>query len=102
LAYTQVVYDALRAMGFLRDKAESPATFLARAERSGLLPVSLRDFAAAQNLMFYGHAVPYAEETAQARETFRALYRGMTLLQKARFQLRRICLPAALRGEITK
>ncbi len=102
LAYTQAVYDALRAMGFIRDKAESPAHFLARAERSGMLPISLREFAAAQNLMFYGHAAPYAEETAQARENFRGLYRGLSLWQKVIFQLRRICLPAALRGEIAK
>ena len=102
LAYTQAVYDALRAMGFLRDKAESPAAFLARAERSGMLPVSLREFAAAQNLMFYGHAAPYAEETLQARDTFRALYRGLAPGQKALFQLRRICLPAVLRGEIAR
>ena len=65
-------------------------------------PFSMQQLADAENLMFYGHAAPYAEETAQARETFRGLYRGLSLWQKAIFQLRRICLPAVLRGEIAK
>ena len=43
-----------------------------------------------------------AEETAQAREIFLALYEKLNLRQKAAFQLRRVCLPASLRQNIVK
>jgi len=96
LVYTQASYDALRSHGFIRDAAETPAAFAARMDEQRRLPLSLEPFAAAQNLMFYGHAAPYEEETAQARRTYAALYRTLPLWRKLHFQLRRICLPARL------
>ena len=65
-------------------------------DASRRLPISLEAFAEAQNLMFYGHAVPYAEETAQIRRTYAALYRALPAGRKLIFHLRRICLPARL------
>ncbi|MBR6668634.1 MAG: hypothetical protein IKL25_09780 [Clostridia bacterium] len=102
MAYTQAAHDALHQMGFSREKSETPATLFVRADASGRLPLSLQKMAEAQSLMFYGHAEPYAEEIAQARDVFRGLYSAMIPRQKMLFQLRRIILPAALRGEITK
>ncbi len=91
LVYAQATHDALRCRGLVRGKAESPATFFARTARSG---IDLSALAAAENLMFYGHAAPYAEETAAARESFRFVHWGLNGWQKLRFQLQRICLPA--------
>ena len=96
MVYTQAVYDVLRSNGFLRDAAETPAAFAARVDASCRLPISLEAFAEAQNLMFYGHAAPYAEETAQIRRIYAALYRALPAGRKLIFHLRRICLPARL------
>ncbi len=101
LVYTQAAYDALRSHGYVRDAAETPAAFAARVDALRQLPMSLEPFAAAQNLMFYGHAAPYEEETAQARRTYAALYRALPLWRKLHFHLRRICLPARL-SDITR
>lgn len=92
MVYTQAAHDALRRRGFVRGKAESPGAFFARVKASGQVNIPLQGLSDAENLMFYGHAAPYAEETAQARETFRALYKGLNLGQKALFHLAR-CLP---------
>ena len=97
LVYTQASYDVLRCQGFVREKTETPSLFLARAEGSGKLPISLRGLADAQNLMFYGHASPFEEEVAQARENFRALYAPLNVWQKGLFQLQRVFLPSKLR-----
>lgn len=101
LVYVQATHDALRRRGLIRDKAETPAAFVARAARSGLDRASLQQLAGAENLMFYGHAAPYAEETAQARDAFRAVYGRLTTWQKLLFQLQRVCLPAS-RFDVTK
>ena len=101
MVYTQAAYDALRSYGFIRDEAETPAAFAARADAARCLPLSLEPFADAQNLMFYGHAAPYEEETAQARSTYATLYRALPTWRKLHFQLRRICLPARL-SDITR
>ena len=92
LVYTQATHDALRRYGLIRGRAETPAAFFQRVEASGKLPVSLRVLAEAENLMFYGHAAPYAEETAQARQCFQVVYRPLKGWQKLLFQLQR-CLP---------
>lgn len=101
LAYAQATHDALRRCGFVRDKAETPAAFFGRVEARAGLPVSLLSLASAENLMFYGHAAPYAEETAQAHECFRSVYGSLKWWQKLIFQLQRICLPAS-RFDITR
>ena len=101
LAYTQAAYDALRSHGYIRDSAETPAAFAARVDAHQRLPLSLEPFAAALNLMFYGHAAPYEEETAQARRTYAALYRALPFWRKLHFQLRRIFLPARF-SDITR
>lgn len=94
LVYAQATNDALRRHGFVRDPAETPAAFLQRAAASGRMPDTLVALAEAQNLMFYGHAAPYAEETAQARACFKAVYGALKGRQKLLFQLQRRCLPA--------
>ncbi|MGN1367282.1 MAG: DUF4129 domain-containing transglutaminase family protein [Aristaeellaceae bacterium] len=94
LVYAQATNDALRRHGFVRDPAETPAAFLHRAAASGRMPDALVALAEAQNLMFYGHVAPYAEETAQARACFKAVYGALKGRQKLLFQLQRMCLPA--------
>ena len=101
LVYTQAVHDALRWHGFVRDKAETPAAFFGRIAVHGWKAAPLQALAQAENLMFYGHAAPYAEETAQARRCFRMIYGALKWWQKLLFQLQRICLPAS-RFDITK
>ncbi len=91
LVYAQATHDALRCKGFVRGKAETPTAFFVRAAQIG---VNLTSLAQAENLMFYGHAMPYAEETAEARRCYLAIHRTMSLWQKLRFQLERICLSA--------
>ena len=76
-------------MGLRRGREESPSAFIRRAEQTGRLPIPLDKLADAQNLMFYGHAAPYPEETDQARKTFRSLYRALTPWQKVLFHLSR-------------
>ena len=89
MVWAQAAHDALRRQGFVRGKNEAITAFFGRVAASGQVRVPLEALAQAENLMFYGHAAPYAEETAQARATFRALYKGLTLWQKALFHLRR-------------
>lgn len=93
LVWMQAVHDVLRCHGLIRERAESPAAFFSRAEHSGKVGISLQALADAENLMFYGHAEPMAEETVMARECFMALYRQMKAGQKCLFQLKRVCLP---------
>jgi len=92
LVWIQASHDALRRMGLRREKSETPSAFLMRVERSGRLAFSLAPLAQAENLMFYGHADPYDEEIAQAREAFTALHRALTPWQKLLFQVQRVCL----------
>lgn len=97
LVWIQAIHDALRCQGLRREPSESPAAFFRRAEGSTTADVSLQGLAAAENLMFYGHAAPYAEETAQAKGCFQALYRALSTRQKLRFQLERTFLPGKRR-----
>ncbi len=94
MVYAQATHEALRQQGFIREQAETPAAFLRRAAASSPMSASLRVLADAENLMFYGHVAPYAEETAQARECFKAVYGTLKSRQKLLFQLQRMCLPA--------
>lgn len=93
MVWTQAVHDALRRQGLTRDRAETPAAFFLRAEASGKAGTRLRDLAEAENLMFYGHADPLAEETKMARDSFHAVYRALNVKQKILFHLYRACLP---------
>lgn len=102
VTWVQAAHDALRSQGIVREPAESLRTFHARAAAAGADRTRMQQLADAENLMFYGHADPYAEETAQAREIFQALYAKLNLRQKAVFQLRRVCLPARLRQNIVR
>lgn len=101
LVYAQATHDALRRHGFVRDRAETPAAFFARIAANGWRAPVLQELAHAENLMFYGHAEPYAEETAQARRCFRLVFGKLKWWQKLLFQLQRICLPAS-RFDITR
>lgn len=102
LTWVQASHDVLRSQGFVREPAESLRTFHARAAAAGADGMRMQQLADAENLMFYGHAEPYAEETAQAQEIFQALYAKLSLRQKTAFQLRRVCLSARLRQNIVK
>lgn len=94
LVYVQATHDALRRLGFTREMSETPADFLKRAAKNSPFDHDLRTLAGAENLMFYASAMPYAEETAQARACFRAVYAALTPLKKLVFQLERVFLPA--------
>ncbi len=89
MVWVEAAHDALARQGLTRGREESPAAFIRRAGKSGRVQTPLADLAAAENLMFYGHAAPYAEETQQVRQTFRRLYRELKPAQKALFHLRR-------------
>ena len=102
MTWVQAAHDALRRQGLVREPAESLRTFHARAAAAGADRTRMQQLADAENLMFYGHADPYAEETAQAREIFQSLYAKLTLRQKAAFQLRRVGLPAKWRNDLVK
>ena len=90
LVWAQACHDALGRYGFTRGGSESPKGFFRRAGESGRIAVPLQPLCDAENLMFYGHAAPYKEETAQAKATFQALYRALKPHQKALFHLRRM------------
>lgn len=102
VTWVQASHDALCSQGLVREPAESLRTFHARAAAAGADRTRMQQLADAENLMFYGHADPYAEETAQAREIFQSLYAKLTLRQKAAFQLRRVGLPAKWRNDLVK
>lgn len=89
LVWTQACHDVLARQGFRREKSESPKGFFRRVMSSGY-PVPLQALCDAENLMFYGHAAPYQEETRQARAIFLKLYKGLKPGQKALFHLSRM------------
>lgn len=93
LVWVQASHDALLCCGLRRDASESPAAFFRRAESSGLVTMSLQGLSAAENLMFYGHAAPYTEETAQARAAFTTLYRQLPFRRRIHFHLHRAFIP---------
>ncbi len=90
MVWAQACHDALARMGYTRGKSESPKGFFRRVMQSGTVTVPLQALCDAENLMFYAHTAPYPEETAQARDTFRALYKALKPGQKALFHLRRM------------
>ena len=102
LIWVQAAHDALRSRDLVREPSESLRNFHSRAASAGVERQRLQLLAEAENLMFYGHAEPYEEETAQAREAFLALYAALTVQQKIFFQLRRVCLPARWRDDLVK
>ncbi len=97
LAWVQASHDALRTLGFQREKQESPRAFLSRVDASGKLPVRLAPLAEMENRMFYGHAVPAAEDIANARAAYDAVRKALGPWRTARFQLERIFLPKRMR-----
>ncbi len=99
LVYAQAAHDALRRHGFIRERSETPAAFFHRVQAETTLPV--QELAAMENLMFYGHADPFAEETAQARAAWQAVYRTLPPGKKALFHLHRMLLPKSKR-DITR
>ncbi len=93
MVWTQATHDVLRRHGLIRGRAETPSTFFQRVEMSGKVGSSLRPLADAENLMFYGHADPLAEETAMVRDCFTAAFATLKTGQKIMFHLQRACLP---------
>ena len=89
MVWVQACHDVLHRQGFRREKSESPKAFFRRVMSSGH-PVPLQRLCDAENMMFYGHADPYKEETQQAKATFQRLYKGLKPGQKALFHLSRM------------
>ena len=92
MVWIQAAHDVLRRHGLQRARAETPAAFFRRVAASGKVDISLQALSEAENLMFYGHAEPLAEETAQVRRCFQKMYRALNGRQKLIFQLQRVCM----------
>lgn len=93
LSWAQATHDALRQMGFVRQRDETPMGFLARVDAANCIPEVLAKLSGAESLMFYGHAVPLPEETRQARHTYEVVHRQLTRTQRILMALRRAFLP---------
>lgn len=89
MAWAQAAHDALRQMGLERRQDETPMAFFARVDETNRIPKVLAQLSGAESLMFYGHAVPEPDETAQARETFAVICAQLTAGQKLRMTLQR-------------
>lgn len=101
LAWTQAAHDALRQLGLTREESETPMAFLARVDAQNCIPEVLSQLSGAESLMFYGHAVPVPEETAQARHAYEVVKRQLRRHQRIRMTLQRAFLPRR-RWDITK
>ena len=82
LVWAQAAHDALRMLGFERQSDETPMAFFARVDESRRIPRVLSQLSGAESLMFYGHAEPLPEETAQARKTYDLIRSQLTSWQK--------------------
>ena len=97
IVWTQAIHDALRISGFIRQAAESPIAYFTRVDETHTLPLALSSMGEAESLMFYGHAEPLPEETAQAQSLYRALSGAMKPTRRLLLTLRRAFLPAKMR-----
>ena len=93
MAWTQALYDALRAMGYARQPNESPMAFMERLDATAQLPVALYLIGQGEAMAFYGRAVPQAEATFAVRQAYASLWAALNPRQKMRLTLRRAFLP---------
>lgn len=93
LVWAQAAHDALRQLGLERKPDETPMGFLARVDETNCIPQVLSQLSGAESLMFYGHAVPMPEETAQARQTYELVKGELNSWQKLCMTLQRAFLP---------
>ena len=92
LVWAQASHDALRQMGLERQPDETPMAFFARVDATNRIPKVLSELSGAESLMFYGHAEPLPEETAQAKRTFEVICSQLSGGQKLRMMLQRAFL----------
>ena len=88
-AWTRAVCDALAALGERRPPDRTFAQWFGDLDARNLSPVPLRPLGETAGVIFYSAAEPLAEETEAARETFAALFAGMTRRKRARFRAMR-------------
>jgi len=93
LVWAQAAHDALRRLGFERRPNETPMAFFARVDETNRIPRVLSQLSGAESLMFYGHADPLPEETAQAKQSFEVICAQLTAVQKLRLTLERAFWP---------
>lgn len=92
LVWAQAAHDALRRLGLERKADETPMAFFARVDATNTIPRVLSELSGAESLMFYGHADPLPEETAQAKRSFEVIAGQLTGWQKLAMHLQRAFL----------
>ena len=80
----------LTAAGLPREKHETPAAWLSRADASGLFGPSLSPLGETASAVLYGHMPPTGAETAAAADICRQVWSGLNRRQKLRLLLRRL------------
>lgn len=93
LVWTQAVHDGLRLLKLTRAPSETPLAFFRRVDAQKKLPAALVPLGKAESLMFYGHAVPLAEETQQARAAWQTVWQTLSPWQRILLTLRRAFVP---------
>ena len=89
LVWAQAAHDALRQLGLERQMDETPMAFFARVDGTNRIPQVLSQLSGAESLMFYGHADPMPEETAQAKASYEVVRAQLTAVQRLRMTLGR-------------
>lgn len=100
LVWAQAAHDALRQLGLSRNPDETPMGFFARVDATNRIPEVLSQLSGQESLMFYGHAVPLPEETAQARHSYEIIRAQLTSGQRLSMHLLR-ALPRRRAKDIT-
>jgi len=83
--YGNAVYAILLLIKRTPRGGETPVAFARRMERQKALPTSILPLWRMMAMCHYSGAIPGAEHTARARETFRKLYGRQSLFTKLRF-----------------
>ena len=100
LVWARAAHDALRQMGLSRKPDETPMGFFARVDATNRIPEVLSQLSGQESLMFYGHAVPLPEETAQAKHSYEIIRLQLTAAQRMRMHLQR-ALPRRRPADVT-
>ena len=89
MAWTQALYDELRALGYHRQSNESPMAFMSRLDATAQLPVALSMLGQGEAMAFYGRAEPQQEATFMVRQAYTSIWPSLSARQKVRMTLRR-------------
>ena len=89
MAWTQALYDELRALGYHRQPSESPMAFMSRLDATAQLPVALSMLGQGEAMAFYGRAEPQQEATFAVRQAYTSIWPSLNARQKVRMTLRR-------------